>query len=65
MKQQYTTQMANELVSCTNLEQYLQVLKKYYDTEGTNLGIITKKVLISKTGDLIKATGAKPRKQFV
>jgi hypothetical protein len=48
-----------ELSTVKNLEDFFIVCGKYYDLKGTELGVISKNILISKIDSIIIATGAK------
>lgn len=48
-----------ELNNCKNLKEFFDIIEKYYDLKGTELGVITKPMLMNGIDKIIIATGAK------
>ena len=55
------TQFRSELLATNNLAELLKVWDKYFDLKGTEIGAVTKTMIVNKLDTLINVTRAKER----
>lgn len=58
-------EMKKELANAKNFGQFIDTLCKYYDADGTELGVVTRAGLIIKLPDMMKKIKAKPQRQYL